>query len=100
MGVETFKYTEEYQGIPMEITTIKLEQKTKQELDQFREYKDESYGMIVRKLLHIVRLAKKEPKLSQKTIEEIELARARIKAGDFYTLEEVEAQLGKQKAPR
>lgn len=45
-------------------------------------------------------MPKKEPRLSQKTIEEIEQARARIKAGDFCTLEEVEAILGKKKATR
>ncbi|HLC45336.1 MAG TPA: hypothetical protein VJI67_00520, partial [archaeon] len=59
-------------------TTIKLEMETKEALDDFREHSRESYDKVVRKLLYIARIAKKEPRLSKKTVLEIEEARKRI----------------------
>ena len=75
-------------------TTIRINPKTKEELDQFRQYKSESYDELVRKLIHLVKLSEKEPKLSQKTILEIKEARERIKKGQFYTEEEARKILG------
>ena len=75
-------------------TTIRLNTKTKEELDQFRQYKSESYDELVRKLIHVAKLTEKEPKLSQKTIQEIKEARERIKKGEFYTEEEAKKILG------
>lgn len=75
-------------------TTIKLDEKTKKGLDLFREYKNESYDEILRKLLYVAKSAEKEPELSQKTIRRIEEARKRIKAGEFYTEEEADKLLG------
>ncbi len=75
-------------------TTIRLNEKTKSELDSFKQYKSESYDELVRKLIYLVRLAEKEPKLSQKTILEIKYARERIKKGEFYTEEEAKKILG------
>lgn len=78
----------------MESTTIKLHEKTKQHLDKFRQYKNESYDELVRKLIYLVKLAEKEPKLGQKTIKEIKEARERVKKGKFYTEEEARKILG------
>ena len=78
----------------MEQTTIKLNYGTKSELDRFRQYKNESYDEIVRKIIRIVFLCKKEPKLSQKTIKEIEESRKQIKKGNFYSEEEAKKILG------
>ena len=75
-------------------TTIRLNQETKSELDKFRQYKNESYGELIRKLLFIAKICEKEPKLSQKTIQEIKEARERIKKGEFYTEEEAKKILG------
>ena len=75
-------------------TTIKLENETKSKLDEFRQYKNESYDEVVRKLIVIVKTCEKEPKLSQKTIQEIKEARERIKKGKFYTEEEAKKILG------
>lgn len=75
-------------------TTIRINQRTKMELDGFRQYKSESYNELVRKLIHIVKITEKEPKLSQKTIQEIKEARERIKKGEFYTEEEAKKILG------
>ncbi len=75
-------------------TTIRINPKTKDELDQFRQYKNESYDVLVRKLIHLAKLSEKEPKLSQKTIKEIKEARERVKKGEFYTEAEAKKILG------
>ncbi len=75
-------------------TTIRLNQGTKSELDKFRQYKNESYNELIRKILFIVKICEKEPKLSQKTIKEIKEARDNIKKGIFYTEEEAKKILG------
>ena len=75
-------------------TTIRVNPKTKEELDQFRQYKNESYDELVRKLIHLAKLSEKEPKLSQKTLNEIKEARERIKKSEFYTEDEAKKILG------
>ena len=75
-------------------TTIKIQTDTKKELDFFREYKNESYDEVLKKVLYIVKTTKKNPELSQETIRAIEKARARIKKGKFLTAEEAKKRLG------
>lgn len=75
-------------------TTIRLNFETKEELDKFRQYKNESYNELIRKLLFIAKMCEKEPKLSQKNIQEIKEARERIKSGELYTEEEAKKILG------
>ena len=75
-------------------TTVRLDVQTKEELDKFKQYKNESYDELVRKLIYIVKLCENEPKLSQKTIKEIKYARERIKKGEFYTEAEAKKLLG------
>mgnify|MGYP001617475200 FL=1 len=75
-------------------TTIRLNVRTKEELDKFRQYKNESYDELVRKLIHLAKLCEDEPKLSQKTIKEIKEARERVKKGEFYTEAEAKKILG------
>ena len=75
-------------------TTIRINPKTKEELDQFRQYKNESYDEVVRKLVYLAKLSEKDPKLSQKTILEIKEARDRVKKGEFYTEAEAKKILG------
>jgi len=75
-------------------TTIKLNKKTKFELDSFRQYKNESYNELIRKLIFVAKMCEKEPKLSQKTVQEIKEAREKIKRGEFYTEEEAKKILG------
>ena len=75
-------------------TTIRLNQKTKFELDGFRQYKNESYNELIRKLLFVAKTCEEEPKLSQKTVQEIKEAREKIKSGEFYTEEEAKKILG------
>lgn len=72
----------------MEVTTIKIREDTKTQLDRFREHKNESYDEVIRKVIHIVKKVKTHPELSKEDILEIEHARERIKKGDFVTLSE------------
>ena len=75
-------------------TTIRVNNATKGELDKFKQYKNESYNELIRKLIYIAKLCENEPKLSQKTIQEIKQARERIKKGKFYTEAEAKKILG------
>ncbi len=78
----------------MNATTIKIHQETKFELDHFREYKNESYDEVIKKVVYIAKTAKKSPELSREVIEAIEKARARIKKGRFLTEEQAKKRLG------
>ena len=75
-------------------TTIRVNQEIKSSLDRFRQYKNESYNELIRKLLFVVQACEKEPRLSQKTVLEIKKARENIMNGDFYTEEEAKKILG------
>jgi len=75
-------------------TTIRLNQTTKIELDNFKQYKNESYDELLRKLIYLAKTCEKDPKLSQKTILEIKQAREKIKKGEFYTETEAKKILG------
>ena len=75
-------------------TTIKIHKDTKQELDTFREYRNESYDEVIRKVVFIAKTCKTEPELSKETIEAIEKARERIKRGKFLTGAEARKRLG------
>lgn len=78
----------------MDATTIKIHEETKSQLDQFREYKNESYDEVIKKVVFIAKTIKTEPELSKETIEAIERARARIKKGKFLTETEARKRLG------
>jgi len=75
-------------------TTIRLNVGTKKDLDSFKQYKNESYNELIRKLIYIANKCENEPKISQRTIKEIKEARERIKKGEFYTEEEAKKILG------
>lgn len=75
-------------------TTIRLNVSTKKDLDGFKQYKNESYNELIRKLIYVAKTCESEPKLSQKTIKDIREARERIKKGEFYTEAEAKKILG------
>ena len=77
----------------MNSTTIKIHKDTKTEIDRFREYKNESYDEVLKKLIYIVKSIKKNPKLSKEAIQAIEDARKRMNKGHFYTEEEDKKRL-------
>lgn len=78
----------------MKDTTIKLHEKTKTQLDKLREYKNESYDEVIKKMIYIIETCKEEPELSKEIVENIEKARERIKKGNFLSEEEAKNRLG------
>jgi len=78
----------------MKATTIKIYEDTKSQLDAFREYKNESYDEVIKKIIYIAKNVKEDPELSKEAIEAIERARERIKRGKFLTEEEARKRLG------
>ena len=78
----------------MSTTTVKLHEETKEQLDLFREYKNESYDEVIRKMIYIAKTCKKKPELSQEVLLAIDKARERIKKGNFVTEEEAKKRLG------
>jgi len=78
----------------METTTLKIHEDTKSELDLFREYKNESYDEVIKKVVFIAKACKLEPELGQETIYAIEKARERIKKSRFLTEKEARERLG------
>lgn len=78
----------------MEATTIKIYEDTKAELDKLREYKNESYDEVIKKIVFIVQKFKTEPKLSKEAITSIEKARERLKKGKFLTEGQAKKRLG------
>ncbi len=78
----------------METTTIKIHDDTKLGLDLFREYGNESYDEVIKKVIFIAQTCKTDPVLSQETIGAIEKARERIKKGKFLTEAEAKKRLG------
>ena len=82
-----------YCGI-MNSTTIKINVDTKHQLDQFREYKRETYDELIRKMIYIVENLKTQPKLSREAVAAIEAARERIRKGMYVSEEEAKKRLG------
>lgn len=78
----------------MDATTIKIHEDTKEELDHFREYKNESYDEVIKKVVYIAKNCKTQPRLSKEAVDSIEKARARIRAGKLITEEEARKRLG------
>lgn len=76
------------------ITTVKLNLTTKEELNKYREYKNESYDEVIQKLIFIAKKAETEPELSQQTAKDIQKARERIKKGLYLTESDARKRLG------
>jgi len=54
------------------ITTIKLEKATKLRLDKLKEHEKESYNEILKKILHILNLVRKNPPAGNKFLQSID----------------------------
>lgn len=96
IGNKSIKYTRVYHSIgdTMQATTIKIQTQTKEQLNTFREYKNESYDEVIQKLVYIATNIDKNPEISKETVHAIEKARERIKNGNFVTEEEAAKRLG------
>ncbi len=55
-----------------ESTTIKISRETKQRLDKLKEHEKESYNEIIRKILHILNLIRKNPSLGNNVLNKID----------------------------
>ena len=74
------------------VTTIQLEEKTKNKLTQLRAYPEESYNQVI---IRLINLSEDEMEiLDKETIKDIEEAMEDIKAGRFYTNEQMKKELG------
>ena len=56
----------------MNITTIKIEKETKARLDKLKEYEKESYNELIKKILYILNLVRKNPILGNKLLNRID----------------------------
>ena len=54
-------------------TTIKISKETKQRIDKLKEYSRETYDEVVRKLLFILNIVKKNPEKAQKILNRIDI---------------------------
>ena len=70
-------------------TTIRLNKETKQELDLFREYKNESYDEMIRKVIFIAKTCESDPDSSQEAVRGINEVRDKIKNSGQYTKAEI-----------
>lgn len=53
-------------------TTIKLEKATKARLDKLKEHEKESYNQVLKKILHILNLVRKNPSVGNKFLQNID----------------------------
>ena len=83
-----------------EVTTIKIDRKTKRTLDAFREHPRESYAQVIRKIAFVAENLRDEPELSRETLRRLDESRAMIARGEFVTLEELSARMGIALPPR
>lgn len=54
------------------ITTIKIEKETKQRLDKLKEHEKESYNELIKKILYILNIVRKNPTLGNKFLSRID----------------------------
>ena len=69
-------------------TTIQISNGVKQILDKMKMFERETYNEVIENMLEY------NLELNEKTKKEIELARKRVKSGDFISHEEVGKRLG------
>ena len=61
------------------ITTIKLEYETKERLDRLKEHEKESYNQVIKKILHLLNIFRKNPEQGNKILRAIDTAIKRKK---------------------
>jgi len=84
-----------------QITTIKIEKDTKSRLDHLKEYGRESYDEILKKVLHILNIARSNPQAASGILRAIDL-RAKRKQGysqDTHNKSILEIESEKIKTP-
>lgn len=56
-----------------DITTIKIERETKARLGKLKEHEKESYNQVIKKMLHILNLVRRNPPLGNKILKNIDI---------------------------
>ena len=54
------------------ITTMKIEIETKERLDRLKEHEKESYNQVIKKMLHLLNLFRKNPEQGNKILRHID----------------------------
>jgi len=75
------------------VTTIQLEEKIKQQLDELKNHPRETYNDVLERLVKIA-AKESEEELSPQTIKNIQKSLEDIKAGRVLSLQEVKKRLG------
>jgi len=73
------------------VTTIQLEERIKNKLEEIKMYPRETYSRIIERL---IQLSSEEEELSTETIKNIEHALEDVKKGRVYSTKEVKKKLG------
>ena len=73
------------------VTTIQLEEKTKEELERVKLFPRETYNEVI---IRLIMTSQEETELSEQTIKNIEKALEDVKKGRLYSTKEVRKELG------
>ncbi len=73
------------------VTTIQLEEKTKERLERMKLFPRETYNEVI---IRLVLTSREETELSEQTIKNIEKALEDVKKGRLYSTKEVKKELG------
>jgi uncharacterized protein (UPF0248 family) len=74
-------------------TSIQIEKKIKERLDEFKNHPRETYNEVLARMINIVSQQNKE-ELSPQTIKNLKKSLNDIEKGKVYSLEQVEKELG------
>ena len=73
------------------VTTIQVEEKTKDELERVKLFPRETYNEVI---IRLIMISQEESELSKQTIKNIEKALKDVKKGRLYSTEKVRKELG------
>lgn len=73
------------------VTTIQLEERIKNRLEEMKMYQRETYGRVIERL---IKISSEEEELNPQTIKNIEHALEDVKRGKVYSTKEVKKKLG------
>ncbi len=77
-----------------DITTIKIHKQTKERLDRLKEHERETYEQVLRKILFILNLSKKNPEKATRLFRKLDSA---IKRKEQYVLDSKKKKRVKEK---
>ena len=78
----------------MKTVTLKLDPEMESRLKKLKDYKNESYVDVIKKVVFVANPKMNEFELSKKDLKDIKKAREQIKKGEFFTSAEVKKRLG------